>query len=201
MGIVAFGMSTSPYCIAVSRRFFSTIAAITMESIDKKIPVPILWSTVIPDGFLVIALATGTKIRSYIGIKTTTERLMKDCNEAAGTSKFEPRDLSKVAPCLVNKVDDCENTIAYTKHVIHIGINLRIALASSTSLILQIFPFSLEPSGASNALLRNLCSIKIYTNKMRCLLMQSRKKLLFLYRNISFKWLILSYNKLECLHI
>lgn len=176
MGTVSFGMSTSPYSKAVWRRFFSIIAAITIESIDKKMPVPILWSIVMPVGFPVIALATGTKIRSYIGIKTTTERLMKDCNDAAGTSKFEPRDLSKVAPCLVNKVDDCENTIAYTKHVVHIGINLRIALASSTSLILQILPFSLEPLGASNALLRNLCLIMIYTNKMRCLLIHLIKK-------------------------
>lgn len=182
MGTVAFGMSTRLCSKAVWRRFFSIIAATTIESIDKKMPVPILWSIVMPDGFPVIALATGTKIRSYIGIKMTTERLMKDCNEAAGTSKFEPRDLSIVAPCLVNKVDDCEKTIAYTKHVVHIGINLRIALASSTSLILQIFPFSLEPLGASNALLRNLCSIIIYTNKMRCLVIQLIKEQLFIQK-------------------
>nr|GMD72722.1 hypothetical protein Iba_chr12fCG11370 [Ipomoea batatas] len=81
---------------------------------------------------------------------------MIHCNEAAGTSTIEPIDLSIVAPCLVNRVDVCANTRAYPKHVTHIGTSLRIALASLTSSIVQVFLSSFEPSGASSALLRNL---------------------------------------------
>ncbi|CAK9139842.1 unnamed protein product, partial [Ilex paraguariensis] len=72
------------------------------------------------------------------------------------TSKPEPMDLSIVTPCLVYNVDDCAKTMAYAKHVTHIGNSLRTAFASSTSLMLHTFPSSFEPSGASKALLRNL---------------------------------------------
>lgn len=105
-----------------------------------------------PEGFLVIDLASGIKIQSYIGMRKTVEMPRKHCKEAAGILKFEPIDLSIVTPCLVNKVDVCEDTMAYTKHVLQIGINLTTDLASSTSLKLQTLLLSLEPSGVSNAL-------------------------------------------------
>ena len=156
IGRVVFGISSSSYSSAVFRRFNSTRAAITMVMAIKNIPIPILWSIVMPDGFLVKDLAIGTNMRSYIGMKMRTVRALKNWSEAAGMWKPEPIDLSSVVPCLVNKVGGCASTIPYPKHVAHMGNSLSTAFASSTSLRLHAFPFSPDPPGRSNALLRNL---------------------------------------------
>ena len=86
-----------------------------------------------------------------------------DCNDAGGTTKLDPTNLFNVAPCLVKKVDCCENTIAKTKLVAHIGNNLSTDLASSTSSMLQTSPSSLEEPVISNALLRNLAKKRNYS--------------------------------------
>lgn len=91
-----------------------------------------------------------------MGIKRTTERLINDCNEAGGTVKLDPNDLSMVSPCFVKKVEDCEKTIAYTMLVAHIGNNLSTAFASSTSLLLQALLSSSELLVATKALSKNL---------------------------------------------
>ena len=109
-----------------------------------------------PDGFLVKVLAIGTKMRSYMGTMRTMERLIKAWSEEAGMSIPHPIDLSMVIPCLVKKVDDCANTIAYTRQVAHMGNSLKTAFASSTSSMVHCLPFPLEPSGASNALFKHL---------------------------------------------
>ena len=75
-----------------------------MQTAEKSIPIPILCNIVIPEGFLVKALAIGTKMRSYIGMTRIMDRLTKDCSEAAGISKPGKIVLSMVAPCLVKKV-------------------------------------------------------------------------------------------------
>jgi hypothetical protein len=67
------------------------------------------------------------------------EMLLKLSSEAADISKPGEIDLSMVAACLTRKVEDCGNTIAYPKHVVHIGISLSTALASSTSRKVQTF--------------------------------------------------------------
>ena len=154
IGTVCFGKSTNPYSRVVLSLIISIRAAMAMKIADRSIQVPILWSIVMPEGFLLKAM--GTKMRSYMGIKIIMARLIKDWRAAAGTSKPGTIVLSMVAPCLVKKVKGWTNTIAYTKLVTHIGIRLRTAFASSTSLMLHTFPSSLELFGASNALLRNL---------------------------------------------
>ena len=114
-----------------------------MQMADKIIPVPILCSIVMPEGLVVKALAIGTKIRSYIGMKRKMAKPIKDCREAAGILKPIKSVLSRVAPCLVKKVEDCAYTIAYTKLVAHMGTSLRNSFASSTSLTVQTLPSSL----------------------------------------------------------
>ena len=89
---------------------------------------------------------------------------MKVWSEAAGILKVEPSERSMVTPCSVKSVGDCANRMAYARHVAHIGTSLRTAFASSTSLMLQTFPCSFEPSGESKALLRNLYQIWIMEN-------------------------------------
>ena len=131
---------------------------------DINIPIPILCSIVMPDGFLVKSLALGTKMRSYIGTKRTMERLIKARSDAAGMSKPDHTDLSMVIPCLVKKVDDCANAIAYTKHVDHMGNSLRTDFASSTSLTLHAFPSSSKQVCTSKALFRNLPQQKLSQN-------------------------------------
>ena len=91
-----------------------------------------------------------------MGMKRTTERLIKLCNEEGGISKLGPIDLSIVRPCLVTNVDDCENTIPYTILVAHIGNSLSTAFPSSTSIMLHSLVLSVEPGGETKALFRNL---------------------------------------------
>ena len=99
-------------------------------------------------------LAKGTKIKSYMGMKSTMAKPMKHCSEAAGMLKPGQIVLSIVAPCLVKKVVVCANTMPYPKLDAQIGTSLRAAFASITSLIVQTSPF--EPSVGGKALLRNL---------------------------------------------
>ena len=74
------------------------------------------------------ALAIGTKMQSYMGIKRTMEKLKKDFSEAAGISKPRKIVRSRVARCLVKKVVTCADTIAKPKLVAPIGISLRNCL-------------------------------------------------------------------------
>ena len=76
-----------------------------MHKAEKSIPVPILCNIVMPEDFLVKALAIGTKMRSYMGMTRIMDRPTKDCSEAAGISKPEKIVLSMVVPCLVKKVE------------------------------------------------------------------------------------------------
>ncbi|GER27518.1 methionyl-tRNA formyltransferase, partial [Striga asiatica] len=64
IGTVDSGLSTNPCSTAVVRRLCSTRAAVTMVVKDKNTPVPIRWSMVMPEGFLVRDCAVGTKMRS-----------------------------------------------------------------------------------------------------------------------------------------
>ena len=91
-----------------------------------------------------------------MGMKRTTDRLIKDCNEAGGTEKLGPNDLSMVRPCLMKKVEDCEKTIAYTRLAAHTGNSLRTAFASSTSLLQQAILLSSELRRPIKALFKNL---------------------------------------------
>lgn len=107
--------------------------------------------------FPVKGLTRETKMPSYIEMTRTMERLMNDCSEAGGVSIPPPIDLSMVIPCLVKKVDDYANTIAYPKQVAHMGNSLRTAFAFSKSSILHCPPFSWEKSvGVSIALFKCL---------------------------------------------
>lgn len=62
----------------------------------------------------------------------TIDMPIKDWSEAADILTLDPIDLSILLPCLVNKVEDCANTMAYIKHVAHVGANCKTVFASST---------------------------------------------------------------------
>lgn len=82
--------------------------------------------------------------------------LTKDWSDADGSWKLGVISRSMVTPCLVKNVMGCWKTMAYTKHVAHIGMSLSTLFASSTSVKVQTLPSSFDPSGASMALFRNL---------------------------------------------
>lgn len=114
------------------------IPAIAMEIAESTSPTPIRWSCLIPVGIPVNLRASGTKMRSYIGMRRAINTRGMTGSDGPGTRKPRSR-VSIVTLCWTEKVWSCAKHVFMKTVLRMMGSIRRRILVSSTCVTLHKF--------------------------------------------------------------